>query len=150
LRKIDPGQALTILANIGVIAGIVFLGFELRQNNELMQFDAEYLYFQNRIFPQVAMLEEGGLAETLAKVDKNAALDDVQRAQIGAYYGRMYRSFEWEHAQSQKGFFEIVTLKRWAQIIRENQYSREEWDWYSENVASPEFLEFLDQNVLGP
>jgi len=32
VKKIDYGQAVSILANIGVIAGIVFLGFEIRQN----------------------------------------------------------------------------------------------------------------------
>ncbi len=32
MNKVDLGQILTILANIGVIAGIVFLGFELNQN----------------------------------------------------------------------------------------------------------------------
>jgi len=32
MKKIDLGQTITILANIGVIAGIVFLGYELRQN----------------------------------------------------------------------------------------------------------------------
>jgi len=36
LKKIDLGQAIGILANAGVIAGIVFLGMELRQNNELV------------------------------------------------------------------------------------------------------------------
>lgn len=121
MKKIDLGQALGILANVGVIAGILFLGYELRQNNELMRFDAEYLYFQNRIAPQQALLEEGGLAETLAKAGKNAILDDTERVRIGTHYGRIYRSFEWEHAQAQKGFLEIVTLNRWAQIIRENQ-----------------------------
>ena len=32
VRKIDYGQAVSILANIGIIAGILFLGFEIRQN----------------------------------------------------------------------------------------------------------------------
>jgi len=32
MKKIDLGQAINTLANVGVIAGIVFLGFELRQN----------------------------------------------------------------------------------------------------------------------
>ena len=31
---------LTLLANVGVIAGILFLGYELRQNNELMRAEA--------------------------------------------------------------------------------------------------------------
>ena len=32
MKKIDLGQAINTLANVGVITGIVFLGFELRQN----------------------------------------------------------------------------------------------------------------------
>jgi hypothetical protein len=32
MKKIDVGQAITILANIGVIAGIVFLAIEVQQN----------------------------------------------------------------------------------------------------------------------
>jgi hypothetical protein len=33
LKKIDLGQAVTILANVGVLAGIVFLGIEIRDTN---------------------------------------------------------------------------------------------------------------------
>ena len=33
MKKIDIGQALAILANVGVIAGIVFLGIEIRDSN---------------------------------------------------------------------------------------------------------------------
>ena len=35
MKKIDLGQAVSILANVGVLAGILFLAVELRQNNEL-------------------------------------------------------------------------------------------------------------------
>jgi hypothetical protein len=35
MKKIDLGQAIQI-ANVGVIAGIVFLGVEIHQNNEAM------------------------------------------------------------------------------------------------------------------
>jgi len=36
LRKIDLGHTAGILANLGVVAGIIFLGLELRQNDDLM------------------------------------------------------------------------------------------------------------------
>ena len=36
MKKPDLGQTITIFANLGVIAGIVFLGIELQQNNELL------------------------------------------------------------------------------------------------------------------
>ncbi len=34
MKKIEVGQILTVLTNIVVIAGIVFLGYELYQNNQ--------------------------------------------------------------------------------------------------------------------
>ena len=37
MKKIDLGQTVSIMANLGVIAGIVFLAIELRQNNVLMR-----------------------------------------------------------------------------------------------------------------
>jgi len=32
MKKIDLGQSIAILANIGVIAGIIIVAYELRQN----------------------------------------------------------------------------------------------------------------------
>ena len=40
MKKIDLGQAISIVANIGVIAGIVFLAYELRQNTQAMRLNA--------------------------------------------------------------------------------------------------------------
>jgi hypothetical protein len=45
----DFGQTITMLANVGVIAGIVFLAFELCQNNSLLRAQASYNLLQNRI-----------------------------------------------------------------------------------------------------
>jgi hypothetical protein len=37
MKKIDLGQTITILANIGVIGGLVFVGLQLRQEQEIAQ-----------------------------------------------------------------------------------------------------------------
>ena len=37
MKKVDLGQAITILANVGVIAGILLLAYELNQNQRMMQ-----------------------------------------------------------------------------------------------------------------
>ncbi len=49
MKKLDIGQTLGILANVGVIAGIVFLGFELRQNNSFLAAQARSQLTANRI-----------------------------------------------------------------------------------------------------
>ena len=41
MKKLELGQAVSVLANVGVIAGIVFLGIELQQNNELLSEEAQ-------------------------------------------------------------------------------------------------------------
>ncbi len=41
MKNIDLGRTLSVLANLGVITGIVFLGVELRQNNELLVKEAQ-------------------------------------------------------------------------------------------------------------
>jgi len=45
---INIGESLGILANIGVIAGIIFLAMELRQNNNLLAAQARYSLRQYR------------------------------------------------------------------------------------------------------
>ena len=40
MEKIDLGQTLTILANLGVIAGIFFLAIEVRDSASLARFSA--------------------------------------------------------------------------------------------------------------
>jgi hypothetical protein len=35
MNKIDLGKIFTILANVGVLAGIIFVAFEIRQSNRI-------------------------------------------------------------------------------------------------------------------
>ena len=45
---LDFGQVIGIIANIGVIAGIVFVAVEVRQNNRLLEAQARYSLRQYR------------------------------------------------------------------------------------------------------
>jgi len=44
MKKVDIGQTITIVANVGVIAGIIFLGVELSQNSETARLQAAQSY----------------------------------------------------------------------------------------------------------
>ena len=58
MKKIDIGQTITILANVGVIAGIVFLAFELRQNNSLLAAQASFSRLSIATERRARLLEE--------------------------------------------------------------------------------------------
>lgn len=51
MKKIDLGQTINTIANLGVIAGIVFLAIELRQNNKQLELQS----YQSWVSANVAM-----------------------------------------------------------------------------------------------
>ena len=99
MKKLDLGQTLSILANIGVILGIVFLAYELRQNTQAVrlnavQFQASEEAAFNRLWTdpviarvRVAMETEG--YENLSREQQLQIYGSVQsflRIQQGLYY----------------------------------------------------------------
>jgi hypothetical protein len=42
MKKVDIGQVIAVTANMGVIAGIVFLALELQQNNRFLSAQAQF------------------------------------------------------------------------------------------------------------
>ena len=77
MKKPDLGQTISILANVGVIAGIVFLGFELRQNqqmmmaqtrNEIARLDIE-LQQVNREVNQASLIVRAAAGEQMTDVE---------------------------------------------------------------------------------
>ena len=102
MKKIDLGQTITIFANIGVIAGIVFLALELQQNNELMQVaarDARSDRLQHYV-EQVYMVP--GLAEILLKAHNGEPLSDVEKIKLLNRQVRQLRGLEtqWKMSHS--------------------------------------------------
>ena len=64
MKKIELAQVISILANIGVIAGIVFLGIELQQTQRGMQAQA----YQARAFDVIAWQFEVAKDEDLRRI----------------------------------------------------------------------------------
>lgn len=75
MKKIDLGQTIAILANLGVIAGIVLLAFEIRQNNLLLSEQARAeLAADISAFNEAFYLNTGGLATLLLKAQQGGDL----------------------------------------------------------------------------
>ena len=119
MKKLDLGQTITILANLGVIAGIVFLGLELRQTQSAMQAQA----YQTRALDGIAWNFEIAKDENLRRVQSSldsgivnlGALEQDDR-QIAVYLLDLIKTdVDNEHYQYQQGlldrsFYEGVTI----------------------------------------
>jgi hypothetical protein len=95
---------MTLIGNVGIIAGVVFLAYELQQNNELLVQESRYSMLQNskdwiqfnagsEEISNLIFLDSG---ETLSE------LDETRRFNI--LVGNML-AWQWEWEQSRSGLF---------------------------------------------
>jgi hypothetical protein len=134
---------LTLIANIAVVAGIIFLGLELRQNNELLKFEAGSVYFQNRVWGANKSLENPEFARMIFKARNGEELDDFETYQVRQYYRRVFLGLNWEYDQAEAGRLELSRHERWHEIIRENRYAVAEWEWSAEKYLTPDFVQYM-------
>ena len=152
MKKLDLGQTLSILANAGVIAGIVFLGLELRQNNELMAAEARrgQLSIQMETWGQV--VENPDLIPLLVKDRNGEKLTVEEEFLLNSFWMRNLSAFQWAHEEQ-------LGVDQWVLLNRSNFEAygslRRTWQGNSDGARSdgkdnfyPEFIDFFEQNVI--
>jgi hypothetical protein len=105
LKKIDLGQTISILANIGVIAGIIFLAIELQQNNELLTAEAANIRLQNQLGPRYLILENPDLAELMTKHASRVPLTKTEELKTDLYIQSLFVQWEWSFNEYRAGRF---------------------------------------------
>jgi hypothetical protein len=87
MKKIDLGQMITILANLGVIAGIVFLAFEIRQNTAQLRAEAAYSIHQDAQRLNESIYRDEDFADLIIRAEKSfASLDPIEQRRAQAFF----------------------------------------------------------------
>ncbi len=151
MKKLDLGQTITILANIGVIAGIMFLGLELQQNNALLEAEARRAVLDRRTSVHELLAANEQLANVMAKSADGEPLTAGETIQVDAYNRRLLSSFEWQFGEYQRGTLNLSeeSLGGWRMAYHrvDRHQLRETWMvWLTQ--APPEFVEFFEENVI--
>jgi hypothetical protein len=95
MKKIDVGQTIQILANIGVLAGIAFLAFELQQNTRAVQLASAQSYLTGGSELDLRIATDADLAALLLR--SNSSLSPVEELQLERFRYAVFR--QWETAQ---------------------------------------------------
>jgi len=147
LKKIDIAQFVGVLANIGVIAGIVFLGIELRQNNDLLRAEAR----ASRV-----TMSQGAFLPLMQSSDLVQALGpslgddrDIDTLLVTFYYQYILVGWEYSFFEVQFGALEesALPVNGWRGLfglmpgLRAHYESRRE-------TFRPQFVDFMDSQVL--
>lgn len=149
MKKIDLGRAVSILANVGVIAGIVFLAVELQQNNELLAAQARRDQLIARTAGAEMQLTNDVLAELVFKARNGESLTEreTDRFYDFAYY--QFRQWEWQYNEYVAGMLEEADwpVIGWRGYVRGLPILAQVWEQRKQNV-SPDFMRFMDENVF--
>jgi hypothetical protein len=156
MRKIDLGQTIAILANLGVIAGIVFLGVELQQNNRLLSAEAQYGRRQIDQARVLTLVESGELSDILVRARSGEELSEPEEFRLFLLSLNWIQDWEWKYEQIQAGnLADDGTLLRdiersfrnsEAYFIPERIFRRA-WE-IAISARDPEFAHYVESNVL--
>ena len=147
MKMIDLGQTISILANMGVIAGIVFLGYELRQNNRFLAEQTRYSMLQNQIGWVDSIASNAESARLVFLPNDEPALTELQKIQRVEILMGLLRRWEWEYQRSELGIGDLPPLAAFQTGFRRVHMGQ---DWAELRLQlSPEFAEWMQANVAG-
>ena len=149
MKKIDLGQAVTLLANFGIIVGIIFLVLELRQNNQVLEFES-LRTFNDRAISTIDLQISNPWLNELAFKDR-ASLTPEETNQLRIMAVRTLLIFE-------EQFEEILAGRRdpeeliasWRVIYWSPQLNwgmPDIWEAYKPRARS-EFVQFIQKNII--
>jgi hypothetical protein len=146
MKKIDIGQTITVLANVGVIAGIIFLGFELQQNNALMESEARRNRSAYGEQANLLMASDGELASIILKDYEGESLSALESFRAQRFWFAALTNME-------IGYFDLsieeleTQMMRWRRFFDRNPALHVIWADNS-NVFNPDFVTWVNEEVL--
>jgi hypothetical protein len=151
LRKIDLGQTISVLANIGVIAGIIFLAVELRQNNELMEVEARAASNARLTEIPEIVSTDVDLANALIRAKSGETLTESEKLRIYAFDIWNFRGQEAYFREFEAGTVESIPEDRWRRSFHSDPWSEqsraESWSRAKASFDA-DFVQWIEENVV--
>ncbi len=137
---------LILAANIGVISGVVFLAYELRQNNQILIQESRYSMLQNQKDWAFTVNGDEAISRLIYAVDGNelSELDQMRRIDI---LGTLFLMWQWEFEQANSDLFGETTLPVDAYRFSWSQLGIDK-DWTElKLVLNSDFIQFIEEEV---
>ena len=151
LEKLN--QSITLLANLGVLAGIIFLAMEIQQNTHMMQAQTRDAITEKQLTFYTSMFGDSETLESLINMTSLALGERPANRLDGERFRYIstatFRMWENEWYQYQSGLFDQAEfeprLENWKGVMRVPIY-RTRWQGIS-NQFSPEFRQLLNEMI---
>jgi len=155
MKKIDLGPTINTLANVGALAGIVFLAFQLNQNNKLLRAEAGFNLLQNRGQWRDVVSSNPEYSAFWLKVEKGEPLSEVEAFRLRTIAERTILNWQWEYGQYvdgnlAEGELPIAGYRRVFRgdgLTSEAKATRDAWTKFKAELR-PDFVAWIEENVL--
>ncbi|MEQ8952806.1 MAG: hypothetical protein RL120_01650 [Gammaproteobacteria bacterium] len=140
---------LSLAANLGVIAGIVFLAIELRQNNELLRSESRRALLSN---DQASIIQCLANYDIFAKINQQEKLSQDDQLRLSMIYALDLRNREFEFFQFKNGLLDEDTWKSYRDILIWNHSTprgRVWWNKLGRSMVNAEFSVMADKLLQG-
>ena len=147
LKKIDLAQSIGILANIGVIVGIIFLTVEIAQNNDQLASQTRNTIFELRSgLERDVVNNAGGIADLIGKYRRGEALTDVEQIRLESRRFQLLQTFQYMFQEGPDGV-RLQVPYIIAMFVSDPGLS-DVWQRVSEGAFDPLFVTFMEEAVL--
>lgn len=155
---IDIGQTITILANVGVIAGVAFLAFELRQNNALLAAQTRAIRQEFRVDYYAAPINNRDVADALIKRAEGKNLSKYEGLLLDRLAAITIANLQFVYGEYKRGLLKEsdIPFDNWAAVFDGRNAARrgywtevsEYWEANKELEFDRDFVDFVDRKLL--
>jgi hypothetical protein len=149
MKKIDLSQIINALPNIGVIVGIIFLVFELRQIQEQGEAQANYNFFNSVNTGITEATTSPYLAGVIAKVISNGDLTEAEAVSGQFWLISILLLWEYGWSEMEAGRYDLDQYNIGEKISTWNNLSALRELWVDQQPGlNPGFVAFMQENVI--
>ena len=142
-------EGVSLIANIGVIGSIIFLGLEMQQNTEVTQSQTRNSIVENQLSVYEKMIENPELFDIADKRSANLDVADAERQQLHVFILSQLRIWENEFYQYQIGLYaaeEFEARKIWWGRIMRRPVNLQTWRVEQETFY-PDFRIYMNEII---
>ena len=149
MKKLGLGQTLGILANLGVIAGIIFLAYELQQNNLYLREQARYNVFQNRLSANLLPVVDPDIARLWNWQETDEPLNELDGRRRADLLHTNFLRWQHDFHSLQLGTVDAESFP--LEGMKRTFHGRPGHDevWAARKAGySPDFVEWMEETIV--
>ena len=143
---------LTLVANIGVIFGLILVAYELQQNSELMRVQISQARADSAMVSNEHSFNSPYIPAILVKIRNGEELDDEEWLRYVDYFRAMNRNQDNVLGQYYAGMLGENTPRSVADyakvFVGSTEYSRRAWQT-TRHAYTDEYIEFIESAMSG-